>query len=499
MSSEKTCEGDTMSTPNEDAYVSYFYPERVLKEKKFENFGRLQNHVILSGVCTECSACVASCPEGAIEIIDGRPTLVGKCTACGICYNVCPRTMTRVEDLVGSFISAYRAKSLLSEVRGQDGGVVTSLLLYALREGLIDGAVVTHKSKDEPWRPVAVVATTEEDILNGAGSVYSHSYTVKALVDAIKQGLTSIAFVGTPCNISAVKKMQGFPMGLLPLIMRVNILKIGLFCMDSFSYEGLKEFFEEEEGIPLSSISKMSISAGKFNVYYDGKTASYPLSRLDKYRASSCYFCSDLTSEDADISVGSVGSPEGYSTVLVRSPIALELLQGAVDKGFLEVEPLDRKGLVSVLNLARVKKVQLYTVKRRRTYVVRTPEVPVAELELKAGPIPLEEESAQVVKLAGRVPVKIVETSLTDASTSLLVILKNNTGKVLYDVNVRISHVEELFETNAWTTTIEIWHPSEELEFKYPRVQNEREYLLRVADRHGTLLMKRISPSELKK
>jgi len=492
--------GEGLSSPNEETHVSYFYPERALKERKFENFARLQNHVILSGVCTECTACVASCPENALEMVDGRPTLKGKCTACGVCYNVCPRTRTHVNDLIGDFISAYKAKCKIDAVHGQDGGVVTGLLLYALREGLIDGAVVTHKSKEEPWKPVAVVATTEEEILEGAGSVYSHSYTVKALIDAIKKGLTSLAFVGTPCNISAVKKMQGFPAGMLHLLMRANILKIGLFCMDSFSYDGLRTFFEEEEKIPLASISKMSISAGKFSVYYDGdKVASYPLSRLDKYRASSCYFCSDLTSEDADISVGSVGSPEGYSTVLVRSPIALELLYNAADNGYLEVEPLDRQGLTSVLNLARVKKVQLYTVKRRRTYVVRVPGVPLAELELKAGPIPLEKEAVEGIKLTGKSPVKVVEYTLTNNGQELLLILQNTSGQILYDVNVRISHVDELFETNAWATDIEMWHPLEELEFKYPRALNDREYLVRVATKHGPILMKRITIAELKK
>lgn len=489
-----------MSLSNEEAQVSYFYPERVLKEKKFENFSRLQSHVILSGVCTECTACVASCPENALEMVNGKPTLKGKCTACGVCYNVCPRTKTHVNDLIGYFISAYKAKCKVNGVRGQDGGVVTGLLLYALREGLIDGAIVTHRSKEEPWKPVATIATTEEEILEGAGSVYSHSYTVKALVDAIKRGLKSLAFVGTPCNISAVKKIYQFPAGMLRFLMKANILKIGLFCMDAFSYEGLKAFFEEEEGIPLASISKMSISAGKFNVYYgEGKVASYPLSRLDKYRAPSCYFCSDLTSEDADISVGSVGTPEGYSTVLVRSPIALELLFNAMNNGYIELEPLDRKGLTSVLNLARIKKVQLYTAKKRRTYVVRMPGAPLAEMELRTGPIPLEKEVVESVVPSVKPPVKIAHASLTSNGQEFLVVLQNNSGQVLYGLNVRISHVDEFFETNAWTTDIEMWHPSEELEFRYPRVPNDKEYMIRVATKRGPIFVKRLPLAELEK
>lgn len=56
-------------------------------------------------------------------------------------------------------------------VKGQDGGVVTSMLLYALEEGLIDSAVVTVKSEEEPWKPVAIVAQSREEILRASGSM----------------------------------------------------------------------------------------------------------------------------------------------------------------------------------------------------------------------------------------------------------------------------------------------------------------------------------------
>jgi coenzyme F420 hydrogenase subunit beta len=54
----------------------------------------------------------------------------------------------------------------------------------------------------------------------------------------------SIGFVGPSCNIDAVYKMQTSPYGLLHMFMRANILKMGLFCMDTFNYEGLKAFLE---------------------------------------------------------------------------------------------------------------------------------------------------------------------------------------------------------------------------------------------------------------
>ncbi len=59
---------------------------------------------------------------------------------------------------------------------------------------------------------------------------------------------------------------------------------------------------------------------------------------LDAAAEKACGFCDDFTSRFADVSVGSVGSKEGYSTVIVRSEMGEKLVQkldaekGAVDK-----------------------------------------------------------------------------------------------------------------------------------------------------------------------
>jgi coenzyme F420 hydrogenase subunit beta len=41
-----------------------------------------------------------------------------------------------------------------------------------------------------------------------------------------------------------------------------------------------------------------------------------------------CRFCGDLVSRLADLSIGSIGSPDGCSTVIVRSERGKELLEG---------------------------------------------------------------------------------------------------------------------------------------------------------------------------
>lgn len=337
--------------------------KRSLSEKEKISFGKLKKDIIKPGICTLCGACAASCEYITIE--DDAPKLVGPCKACGVCYYQCPRTITTEEGLIGSLRYAYAAKSAIPEVKGQDGGVVTSLLLYALDEGLIDCAVVTIRSKEEPWKPVPIVAKTREEILESSGSVYSHSMTLEALMSAIKQGMNSVAFVGTSCNIDAVTKMQKSSFGFLHLFMRAKVLKLGLFCMDTFSYEGIKTVLESY-GITLENVDAMKIRKGKFEVTLkDGKEHFFELSDFDEHRSSSCRFCTDLTAENSDISFGGVGSPKGWTTVLARSAIGYEIFNEAVDNGYIEARHLTDDELEKVLNLAKMKKVQMYDLRRR--------------------------------------------------------------------------------------------------------------------------------------
>ena len=334
---------------------------RSLKDKEKISFGKLRREIIEPGICTLCGACVASCE--VLNIVNGKPALKGPCTACGVCYNQCPRTITTESSLIGNVRDIFTAKTMLTEVKGQDGGVVTSMLLYGLEEGLIDSAVVTVKSEEEPWKPLPIIAQTREDILRSQGSIYVHSLTMETLMSAIKRGSRSIGFVGPSCNIEAVYKMQTSPYGLLHMFMRANILKMGLFCMDTFNYEGLKAFLESK-GIPLSTVRAMKIRKGKFSVITDSEH-TFPLNDIDRYRNGSCTVCTDLTAERSDLSFGGVGSKDGYTTVLARTGLGLELLKDAEDRGYVKIEPLEKQALDKVLHLAKAKKVQMYMIKKR--------------------------------------------------------------------------------------------------------------------------------------
>ncbi len=305
--------------------------------------------------CLSCGACIAACPLGSIEFENGKPKLTGECTSCGMCYYQCPQFKNtnevseilfegeRKSESIGEYREAYSARASESDIleEGQDGGVVTALLAALLEEGYIDGAIVTV-SGDEPWKPVPKIATTKEEILEGAGTIYSRGPIVTGVKEAIEElGLEKLAVVGTPCQMRAFRRMEQGQRSLQKIRSKVKLL-VGLFCTEAFSYPNMIKIVEEELGMNIEEVEKMDITKGNFTVYSNtGSEESIPVKELGKYATEACHVCDDYSGELADISVGSVGAPGGYSAVLTRTDIGAEAFATARETGAFEAEPLN--------------------------------------------------------------------------------------------------------------------------------------------------------------
>jgi len=309
-------------------------------------FEKLNDEVISAGRCTSCGLCVGFCPK--IEFKGDIPEFVEEYdTVCGVCYTFCPRTslpIGKIEksvfgeereagSLVGFFKECITAKTTKEEIleKAQDGGVVTALFAAALEEGILDGVVVA--GADEDWNPAPLVVTTKEDLIKAAGTKYTKSANIIGVKEAIDSGLKNIGVCGTPCHIQAIRKLQTLeePYGLGSERIKVTI---GLFCMESFG-AGLLDFVGKQVG-DVKDVDKFDIKKGDLLISAKGEERKIPLKDVSDYAMQGCSVCKDFSAELADISVGSVGSAAGYSTVLVRSGIGEELIKLGFDRGYLE-------------------------------------------------------------------------------------------------------------------------------------------------------------------
>ncbi len=341
---------------NEEYTANFKALEKQLKSDPNKgSFGLLLRDVINVGKCIECGGCVAVCEYNALawntEL--GKPELVDRCVACGMCYQQCPESTTNLA-LIGPYQKGYIARNPQLD-QSQDGGVTTSLLQYLLKQNHIEAAVLTKRAATS-LAAETHLATTEEELLTGQKSVYSHSQVIIPLITAIKQGLRKIAVVGTPCSVKMIHQMLHKENGLLKNYPDLKIWNIGLFCLEAFNPSVLQTLIEGQ-GIDTSLVDKMGFEGGRFVVWDKEKKplAKMKIKSLESAIESSCKRCEDFTSAYADISIGNSGSPIGYNTVLVRTEESQTILEEMIEKGILETQEVTKDMLKTVRKLAQSK------------------------------------------------------------------------------------------------------------------------------------------------
>jgi dihydroorotate dehydrogenase electron transfer subunit len=338
----------------------------------------LNSEIIQTGKCVYCGACGAFCanikfdPEKEIPIEDGSCEDMNTCRdGYGLCYNLCPKTeiksipislldkwvfAKKQDQILGHFIDIITVK--VTE-KGRDiipskAGVISSLLWTAMDVGLIDSSIVTDK--DEEFRPYPFIADNKSDIFKGAGYKPSQSPTLSLIGDAINKEYTDIAVVGTPCQIQALRKIQNHPVFDFEVYDLVT-LTIGTFCFGTFYNQILKTIIEEK-GISTKEILKVDSNKESFKLRFKTNNGSteIPLSYIyDKAIRKACFTCSDYTASFADISVGKVGSENGWHTLIIRTERGKEIVNAAIKRNYIESKSLEKDKEDIILELTRHK------------------------------------------------------------------------------------------------------------------------------------------------
>ena len=142
-----------------------------------------------------------------------------------------------------------------------------------------------------------------------------------------------IAMVGTPCEIMAASKIQHYSDS--PIY-----FKIGLFCMENFSYSYFQKLLETIN-ITLDEIEKFRIEKGyAFLKLKNGEQIKLSLSKAKTVVRKNCHICVELTSETSDVSVGSIGSEPGWSTVIIRTEKGEKIIEDAIKQKYLKAKEL---------------------------------------------------------------------------------------------------------------------------------------------------------------
>lgn len=220
---------------------------------------------------------------------------------------------------LGVYCELYSAKT---GINGQDGGIVTSLLLKGLKDGTFDSVIVVKRTIG--YNAEAIATTSPDEVLAAKGTKYLKVSVIPKLRELVAQGKRRIAIACTPCEARAARKLE---QTLKQKVPGLDITVIGLFCLEAFNAAKLKGEVQRLLNVDLDKAERTEIRKGKFSACVAGQEFGCKIRELSDAAEKGCHFCDDFTSRLADVSVGSVGSQSGYSTVIVRSEKGKRLLE----------------------------------------------------------------------------------------------------------------------------------------------------------------------------
>ncbi|MFB3890121.1 MAG: Coenzyme F420 hydrogenase/dehydrogenase, beta subunit C-terminal domain [Candidatus Bathyarchaeia archaeon] len=318
----------------------------------------LNKKIITNGLCTLCGACEAACPTGALQAEAERVNRLHDCSKdmdlCPICYEICPHSealLLRSQKFVSDAPArnealGYYRKIILAQAtnaklreKSRGGAVVTSLLTYGVEKKIFDSAIVSQAEAENPAKPKASVATVPDDILSAVGSKFFPSSVAKAFGSAVYgYGKTKIAFVGVPCHILALRKLEAWQHKITDSLS----ITLGLFCFGSFSLSPLLDHITKTYSIQPSDIKQMRLSS-TFVVETSKGVIRIPMPEIEDHILPSCRTCTDFTAELADISVGSAYPLDDWSTVIIRTKAGEQFFYDAVENGIINTWVIEQE------------------------------------------------------------------------------------------------------------------------------------------------------------
>ncbi|MHA1713917.1 MAG: Coenzyme F420 hydrogenase/dehydrogenase, beta subunit C-terminal domain, partial [Candidatus Ranarchaeia archaeon] len=325
------------------------------KKRELIAFNELKRVIIDPGFCTKCGACAAACPVHAIDIVQSE-LKYDDCSVymdfCPICYDICPHTEPLITEAMRFVVDAPKRREVLGYYRkvviarsadielregGHGGGVINAFLSHLLDTGVIDGAVMSETTSNAPLELQAVIGTVPDDAMSTVEIEFFPSAVAKAFGDAVRSfGKQKIAFVGVPHQVLALRKLEVWE----HKIMNNLELTIGLYCLWTFSQNQMLEWLCKEYSINPHDITHLDLT-DRFEIHTDKEKIRVPFSKILPFVMKRCHTCTDLTGEQADISIGTAYPLKDWSTVIIRTEKAERLFNDAVEKGKIEVRPID--------------------------------------------------------------------------------------------------------------------------------------------------------------
>ena len=325
------------------------------------------DNIIKNDLCVGCGVCCVLDDNLKMEWdVNGfyKPIIINEnLSVSKITYEVCPFNNEKInEDYINehyynsnsskfdNFVGWYKAcyigsvRNVTDRLNATSGGIITWLINKVLNENIVDNVIAVNATDNRKnmFEFDIITKTSDKEKLKSKYYPTEVSKVIKKIINSEK----TYMFVGLPCQIKALRKLQH--------IDKLRNIKyfISLFCGHQKS-KYYVDYLSLHSGIDPSIVSSIDYrikernkpaNAYSYEVQYKIKNSSKkkinPMSNVfaaswanNLFMNPACEFCDDIVGETADISVGDAWLKEyvhdykGTSIVVSRNPNVDKLLK----------------------------------------------------------------------------------------------------------------------------------------------------------------------------
>ena len=326
--------------------------------------------IVNNGLCIGCGLCQSIAGKENIEISmtpKGRlePKEIGKINpeVFNKILNVCPGTIVEglpkeeitsnsENNLVwGYYLSLFFSWSTDKKIRFESstGGLLNGLSLYLLESKKVNFIMHTDANPKKPMRSISKFSYNKEELLgNESRSRYGPASPLDRFHEALNLN-QPFAFVGKPCDISAVRQLAKIDSRVNKLCKYLLTLVCGGFAEFTKSQDFIESFKVKEDELSIFRYRGYGNPGRMYIKTKDGREHDREYNSFwgeeSTWRVPfRCKICPDAIGESADVAALDTwrgGSPkgedEGFNAAIVRTKKGLDLINSATKAGFIHI------------------------------------------------------------------------------------------------------------------------------------------------------------------
>ncbi|WP_051645228.1 Coenzyme F420 hydrogenase/dehydrogenase, beta subunit C-terminal domain [Labrenzia sp. DG1229] len=264
-----------------------------------------------------------------------------------------PAVDSKTEAAWGAITGIWEGHAGDDEIRfkGSSGGALTAISQYCLEVLEMHGVLHTGQNRDDPIRNKSRLSRSREELLEVVGSRYSPASVCDGL-EMVEAAPKPCVVIGKPVEIAATRNA----MNLRPVLEKNIGLTLSFFCAETPPTKATRSLLEKlgvaegalksvryrGYGWPGYFVTQCASEEPKQHWIYD-KTWAY----LQQYRPWAVHQWPDGSGELADISCGDPwyeepdGENPGFSLLVARTRLGREIIEGAIEHGYLTANPAE--------------------------------------------------------------------------------------------------------------------------------------------------------------